>query len=335
VTVIAQPPSRAKLRERLRRFLASGDWRHQRDDRTHFEGTKALLVVLDEPGPITDKDVPDGDVVIATWWTTAEFIRDLSSSKGEKVYFLQHYEVHDYLPIERVKETWRLPFKKIVVSNWLKHIAADEFGDRSAVVVPNGIDLKRFQAEPRGRQPRPTVGLLYSTPSYKGADIALRAIDLARRCLPSLRLVAFGATKPIKTLPLPGNTQFYFRPAQDRLRDIYGQCDAWLFASRTEGFGLPILEAMACRTPVIGTPSGAAPELLADGCGILVPQDDPAAMAEAILRIFEMSEDEWSGLSAAAYAEASRHDIAIACESFERALKDMLDTETKAPNRCP
>ena len=70
-------------------------------------------------------------------------------------------------------------------------------------------------------------------------------------------------------MPLPRDTEFHLRPPQDRIRDIYSKCDAWLFGSRSEGFGLPILEAMACRTPVIGTPAGAAPELLGDGRGIL------------------------------------------------------------------
>jgi len=44
---------------------------------------------------------------------------------------------------------------------------------------------------------------------------------------------------------------------------------------------LPILEAMACRTPVIGTPAGPAPELLGAGGGILVRPEDPADMAMA------------------------------------------------------
>ncbi|MGC8714943.1 MAG: glycosyltransferase [Leptodesmis sp.] len=53
------------------------------------------------------------------------------------------------------------------------------------------------------------------------------------------------------------------------MRDYYSACDAWLFPSRYEAVGLPILEAMACRTPVIGTPAGIAPEMLSDGAGIL------------------------------------------------------------------
>ena len=62
----------------------------------------------------------------------------------------------------------------------------------------------------------------------------------------------------------------------------------WLFGAREEGFELPILEAMACRTPVLGTPAGAALELLVDGAGILVPREDPDAMARAIVEVCQM-----------------------------------------------
>jgi glycosyltransferase involved in cell wall biosynthesis len=67
--------------------------------------------------------------------------------------------------------------------------------------------------------------------------------------------------------------EYFHRPAQNELRSHYAACDAWLFGSRLECFGLPMLEAMACRTPVIAVPVGAAPDLLATGAGELVPAE--------------------------------------------------------------
>jgi glycosyltransferase involved in cell wall biosynthesis len=106
------------------------------------------------------------------------------------------------------------------------------------------------------------------------------------------------------------------------LKNVYAACDAWLFPPRKEGYGLPITEAMACRTPVIATPAGAAPELInAHGGGALVPHENPAAMASEIVRICSLADDEWRRLSASAYATVTGYSWADATNRFEDALK--------------
>jgi glycosyltransferase involved in cell wall biosynthesis len=64
--------------------------------------------------------------------------------------------------------------------------------------------------------------------------------------------------------------------------------DAFVLPSRLDPFPLALLEAMASGLPVIGTRVGGIPEQVAEGCGILVPPDDPNALAEAISRLAEM-----------------------------------------------
>ena len=59
---------------------------------------------------------------------------------------------------------------------------------------------------------------------------------------------------------------------------------AFVYPSRYEGFGLPLLEAMACGAPVIGARAGAIPEVIGSA-GILVDPDDEAEMAAAIGRL--------------------------------------------------
>jgi glycosyltransferase involved in cell wall biosynthesis len=127
---------------------------------------------------------------------------------------------------------------------------------------------------------------MYSQIGWKGSDISLEAFKLAAEKNPELQLVGFGQSAPLPELPLPEGVIYYQVPPQHTLKDIYASCDAWLFSSRWEGFGLPILEAMACRTPVIGTPVGAAPDLLGDGAGILVNSEDPEDLAGAIERVW-------------------------------------------------
>lgn len=287
---------------------------------SHFDDVDFECRSLDRFGPITDADVPDADVVVATWWETAEWVAKLSKSKGAKAYLIQHYEIFDYLPKQRVKRTWAFPMHKIVVAEWLADVAAQDYGDGYASCVPNGIDLEQFHAIPRSKQPIPTIGMMYAEPYWKGCDISLKAFAIAAEQIPGLRLVAFGHCPPLEHLPLPAGAEYVQCPPQAMMKDLYAKCDAWLFGSRFEGFGLPILEAMACRTPVIGTPAGAAPELLAKGGGLLVPSEDPEAMAAAIVKICRSSEAEWQVMSNQAHATALQHGWGETTELFESAL---------------
>ena len=58
--------------------------------------------------------------------------------------------------------------------------------------------------------------------------------------------------------------------------------------SRFEGFGLPAAEAMACGTPVVACKAGALPEVMGvGGGGLLVPHDNPEAMARGIRELLD------------------------------------------------
>src|SRR5207244_1989432 len=83
----------------------------------------------------------------------------------------------------------------------------------------------------------------------KGCKVSLRAFGLAAGRVPKLGLVAFGTEALTAALPLPPGAVYNRTPRQTMLKDIYAQCDVWLSASWDEGFGLPPLEAMACRCP--------------------------------------------------------------------------------------
>ncbi len=316
VLVISTPPARRGLRARATDLLGL---QKTTPEPSHFDGCDLPHHVLARFRPVTDVDVPDGDAVIATWWETAPWVANLSSSKGAKAYLLQHYETWGGDP-EKVDATWRLPLHKIVISRWLAGLAREKFGDSNFSLVPNAVDTQLFHAPLRSKQAIPTIGMMYSTTPFKGCDIGLAAIAQARRTIPNLRLVAFGNEPPAEHMPLPTGTDYTLRPPQEKIRDIYARCDAWLVASRSEGFGLPILEAMACRTPVISTPAGAAPELLEGGGGILVRPEDAEDMAAAIARIVGMLGQEWQGMSDTAVSRASRYSWEDAGVLMEKAL---------------
>ena len=324
--VISVPHSPPSMRQQVKSLLRGRGWiSTPEDEPSFFDNLGVKQKITDRYRPVEDKDVPDADVVVATWWETAEWVAKLSPSKGAKAYFLQHHEIFDYLPQGRVEATWMLPLHKITVSEWLVDLARTKYGDRQVSLAPPSVDTKQFYACPRHKQSVPTIGMMYSTIHWKGTDIALKAFSLAAANIPNLRLVAFGSDAPSPELPLPANAEYVIQPDQDKIKDYYSKCDAWLLASRSEGFGLPIVEAMACRTPVISTPAGAAPEILSGGTGILVKPEDPEEMAKAIEYICQLPNAQWQAMSEAAYAKVNNYTWEDATEHFEAGLKVAVD----------
>ncbi len=322
VLIVSAPPQMPSYKQQLKSVLkGQGLIVLPTKQESHVDYIDVEHHVIDKVRPITDEDVPDADVVIATWWETAEWVAALSPQKGAKAYFLQHYETFDYLPKDRVNATWKLPMHKITIAEWLVNLAKGQFGDADVSLVPNSVDTHQFFAPERSMQQVPTVGVMYSTVPFKGCDLSLEAYHLAAKNIPNLKLMAFGTEEIHPDLPLPENSEYFQNPAQTDIRNIYAMCDAWLFSSRSEGFGLPILEAMACRTPVIGVPSGAAPEMLKEGAGVLVEPNNPALMAKAIEAFFTQSHEDWKNMSDRAFQRVQDYSWDDATKKFEAALE--------------
>lgn len=296
----------------------------QRESPSHFDALEVPRKVLDHPAPITDADVPDADVVIACWWETAEWVANLSPVKGAKAYFMQDYGVPGQ-KLEQIVPTWSYPLHILTISQSIVKLIHEHYPNLPVSLVPNAVDSNIFNVPPRSKQLQPTVGLVYRTQFSKGIDIAVEAVKIAQNHISDLQLLMFGSKTISPSMIRPKNTNYYYQPPDNKIKDIYASCDAWLFPSRLEGFGLPILEAMACRTPVIGTPAGAAPELIAKGGGILVKPENPEDMAEAILKVVRLSEDEWQMMSEAAYQTATSYTWDDATDLFEAALSKAIE----------
>jgi glycosyltransferase involved in cell wall biosynthesis len=328
VFVISQPHKPAPLKKRIRTAIQGDGWSALRPEKqkSFFDGIPVPHRVIERQRPITDADVPDADVVIATWWETAEWVAGLSARKGKKAYFIQHHEVFDHLPKSRVEATYLLPMKKITISKWLAEIMNKKYGDNQVLLIPNGVDTRHFYAEPRKRNAVPRIGFMYSTIYWKGYRTCLEAVSLMSRWNPDLRIVAFGQEEPSLDLPIPQGTEYFNQPRQDKLKDIYGQCDIWLCSSHEEGFGLPILEAMACRCPVVSTAVGGAIDLIEEGRnGYIVPVGDPVALADRVAKILALSNTEWRAMSEAAYRTAKSYTWDNAVTLFEQAIKTVAN----------
>lgn len=288
---------------------------------THFNRMGARLILPRHSGPLTARDVPDADIVIATWWETAFEAVHFPSSKGKKFYFIQGHEVFPYLPTHLSGASYYLPLRKIAIASWLVDTMRDMYGDPHVALVPNAVDREQFFAPKRQRHAVPTVGMIYSTTPFKGVQPMLSAVEMARQIHPQLRVIAFGTSRPTRGIPLPSYVKFHHCPSQDSIRDLYASCDVFLSASRSEGFCLPILEAMACRTPVVATRTGCAGDVIDNGRnGFVVDIEDIGSLSSRLIEILSMKTESWESMSNAAYATAMKYDWDYSTLMLEKAL---------------
>lgn len=322
VVLVSPPPKPVSLKRKLKAVISGQRWTKDKKQPSHLDSLGLDHKILDRWRPVTNADVPDADVVIATWWETAEWIHALSESKGTKVHFIQHHEVFDHLPVERCKATYSLPLRKIVIARWLADVMRDQYGDVEVDLVSNAVDHDQFHAEVRGKQSVPTVGFLFHRAVFKGVDLTLEAIERLRGEFPALRVIAFGAEMPDVDLMANGRIEFHHLPPQEKLRELYAQCDVWLTASRSEGFNLPAMEAMACRTPVVSTRTGWPEEAIETGKnGVLVEVDDVNGLARGAAWILALTDDEWRRVSQSAYATVAASSWKASAKKFEQALE--------------
>jgi glycosyltransferase involved in cell wall biosynthesis len=272
--------------------------------------------VLDRARPVTDTDLPAADVVVATWWETALWVDRLSPDKGAKAYFMQDYGAAGQ-EIEKIAPTWELPMTFVTLTDTLAGMIRERNPGADVTVVPNAVDHGVFNAPPRGRNARPRIGFMYRAPHLKGADVAFDVVERIRAAIPDLAVTAL-SPGPVA---LPDGIDLVARPDDAALVEAYRSCDLWLFPSRMEGFGLPLVEAMACRTPVVSTRVGGAPDLIRDGeNGYLVEIDDAEAMAARAVAILTGPKEDWRRMSEAALGTVASYTWADAAERFEAAL---------------
>jgi glycosyltransferase involved in cell wall biosynthesis len=271
-------------------------------------------------GRVEEDDVPDADVIVATWWETAKWINGFSPKKGKKVHFIQHYEAFPEMPVERVEAVWQLPFFKIAIAQWLIDLGREQFGIGQMALVPNSIDHALFGAHPRDKGNPPTVGFLFHKAPFKDLPTTFDALSQIRQARRDVHLVSFGAAMPALG-EIPEGCEFHYLPTQGQIADIYSRCDAWLSTSRTEGFNLPPLEAMSSGCPAVCSRTGRPLEIIEDGVnGFLVEAGDVQGFASAILTVLSLSNSDWRKMSEAAHRSVAHPTWDESSKLFEEAL---------------
>lgn len=186
--------------------------------------------------------------------------------------------VHDVYPFERhlpwaetsakrqLRWRWRLLFSKILrkadllltVSEFTKGRIVELLGfpESRIAVVGNGVDSTYFLAandRDDRRAEEPYLLVIGGLSLKKGGDRVLDVAKLLERQRSPIRIVVAGKNDPSLSAAaghLPNVTLLGY-VQQPHLRKLLGNALALLFLSRYEGFGIPVLEAMALQTPVL------------------------------------------------------------------------------------
>ncbi len=208
-----------------------------------------------------------------------------------------------------------------------------EIGTRIRV-VPNAVSQAFFEPpSPDGTAIYESLGL-HGAPYIlvpgglhfrKNAMVILDAWpELHHRC-PELKLVVAGHNAPIYTeraKALPGVVLAGFQEEAPLVALYHGASAVW-FPSRYEGFGMPVLEAMACGVPVITSDTTALPEVAGGAAAALVSPDRPGDHVDAIAGLLR---DSGARARAIARGRAHAHQFtwARSTEQLVTAFRQLL-----------
>jgi glycosyltransferase involved in cell wall biosynthesis len=167
--------------------------------------------------------------------------------------------------------------------------------------ITNGLDLGKFLPfrEDYRREKRKMlgfdghllIGIIARLSDVKGHAVLIEAMEEVVRQKSNAKLLIVGEGKEEQNLRqlvarLNLNNCIYFYPVMNKAMDFLEIFDVFVMPSLQEGLGLSVMEAQACGLPVVASNVGGLPSLIEhEKTGLLVPSQDPAALAKAILEL--------------------------------------------------
>lgn len=260
---------------------------------------------------IGENELPVSDVVIATAVQTAKFLSNVDSRFGRKYYFIQNYETWAY-PKEEVNDTFRLPFQKIVIAQWLYDIVVRETND-NVFLVPNFLNKKVYYLANDIRKRKNDIAILYHTLPEKNVQFGMDVLDKVKGVIPDLHVRMFGIFE--KPGNLPKYYTYYKQPSQNQLRDeIYGKSKIYILPSLLEGWCLTGMEAMASGSVLIASDIGGVADYTQNNRNaILVKPNDLELFVSSIIDVLKND----------------KRQIRIANQGVNDIKKFNIDTSTK------
>jgi GT2 family glycosyltransferase/glycosyltransferase involved in cell wall biosynthesis len=236
---------------------------------------------------------PYSDIAVATLWTTAPTVARLVQSERVKtgVYYIQDYESWFYSEDdpkrEQVKQTYPLISHRIVKSDWLANLLAEEGYATNKICL--GMDLGVFYPRDITRSNCPSIlAMVRQDTPRRGSPYVIKGLELVKNSIPQAEIILFGDDQLNS-----GNIPFSYRDEgvisdRDHLATLYSEADIFLDGSNFQGFGRGALEAMACGTACVLTDVGGVSEYAKhrQNC-LLVPPKEPQQFAKSIIELIQ------------------------------------------------
>jgi glycosyltransferase involved in cell wall biosynthesis len=227
----------------------------------------------------------------------------------------------DWVPVEgrdldRLYEFERRLFRGALHSFTMGQAAAESlvsfYGvpEESVSVAGGGAAFETLPERGGGPGSEPVILFVGNEWARKGGDILLEAFRRVRASRPDARLRLVGTDAPA---PEPGVDVLGRVSGRDRIAELYAQSAVFCMPSRFEPYGLAVTEAMAYELPCVVTSVGGLSEIVLDGeTGLIVPPEDPVALAGALLRLLDDREHAaWLGRNGRARVERHQNWDAV------------------------
>lgn len=263
------------------------------------------------------------DAVIATMFETAFSVSRMNAGRHNNFYFIQHFEsvsFNDIYSQKRVHETYFFPFSWIVNSTWANMKLLELTGKTGKVVTP-GIDtLVYYPRQVYKDKTNKVIVSLGKSMDIKGLKYLFDALVKISKKISNIKLILYGVEPTLKRVsPVP--TEYIVSPSDDQLAELYSVADVVVTPSLYESSPLPPLEAMACGSPVVTTRFGTEDYCFDGENSLVVPPQDPDALAHAIIRILSDSSLA-NKLSENGLISSKLHSWDNTAQNFEKLLKE-------------